>query len=145
MEYVFAASMDTIKKTDVSVGLKTNKSKYQAGEPVIINIEAVNKSGKAIKSYYPSSQRYDLIVTDQKGKKVWQWSQGKMFLMQITPFQLDARGKISFKYAWSQKDGSGKLVRPGKYKLKGIIKLAPDIETKEKSFTIQGSSGKNAH
>ena len=114
---------------NVIVKVKTDKNSYLKGEPVQISMEVTNKSDKTISAYYPSSQKYDFIVSDKDGTEVWRWSHNKMFLMEVIPFKLNAEGKLRFKCVWNQKDNSGENVPAGESYVTGKLTTSPKVNS----------------
>jgi hypothetical protein len=120
----------------VAIEVSTNKTNYSPGEKVKISIKATNNSKEEISTYYSSSQKYDLVITDKNGKEMWRWSHGKMFLMAIYPFRLKPKESVQFNYTWDQRDNSGKLLLPGKYSITGELAIAPRIRSQERAIKI---------
>ena len=74
------------------------------------------KSNDIITFNFRNGQRYDFIIENEKGEKVWQWSQEKMFTMALGREILGHDNpEIIYKYNYS-----GKL-KPGSYKITGIL------------------------
>jgi len=126
----------------MAIEVSTNKANYSPGEKVQIRIKATNISKEEISTYYGSSQKYDLLVTDRNGKEIWRWSRGKMFLMAISPFRLKPKESIKFNYAWDQRDNSGRQVKSGEYFIKGELAIVPRLISKQKKFRITKAGGK---
>jgi len=122
------------------IEVSTNKTNYSPGEKVKISIKATNNSKEEISTYYSSSQKYDLVITDKNGKEIWRWSHGKMFLMAIYPFRLKPKESIKFNYTWDQRDNSGRQVKAGEYHIKGELVIAPRLISRERTFNITKGS-----
>jgi len=116
---------------NVVVKVKTDKNSYLEGEPVQISMEVINKSDKTVSAYYPSSQKYDFIITDKNGAEVWRWSRNKMFLMEIIPFQLKTGEMLRFNYVWNQKNNSSENVPTGEYYVTGKLMTSPKMNSQK--------------
>ena len=62
----------------------TDAHRYRAGSPIKLRLLVRNDSAEPIELTFPTSQVYDFRLLDSEGRKVWQWSDGKAFLMAIT-------------------------------------------------------------
>jgi len=116
--------------------LSTDKDVYAAGEKVTLTISFTNTGTGDISSYFPSAQKFDFIVMGPDKKEIWRWSAGKMFTMAIQPFALEVGKSVSFSASWDQKDLQLKQVAPGRYFIRGYIKLAQGLSSSGKEITI---------
>ena len=98
------------------LSLATNKGIYKEGEPIELALKVFNYSKDNIIFNFKNGQRYDFIIENEEGEKVWQWSQGKMFTMALGREILGPDNReIVYKENYS-----GKL-KPGNYKITGIF------------------------
>lgn len=109
-----------LKVKDLDITFKTDRDVYQSGQGVVMKLIVANKGDESIKLTFPSSQIYDFMVI-KGGKEIWRWSQDKMFAMMLTEVTLSPGEKREYKEVWDQKDGKGKIVRPGEYEIVGLI------------------------
>lgn len=114
-----------------TIELSTDKGEYALGEKIEMSIVFTNTSSEAMSSYYPSSQRFDFVVTDAQSREVWRWSYRKMFLMVIEPFKLNTGEKLRFSYIWDQKDNSGENVPAGEYYVTGRLTASPKVSSQK--------------
>ncbi len=111
------------------IEITIDKNTYSLGEKIKMSIKVTNTSSEAVSSYYSSSQKFDFFVSDKDGAEVWRWSQNKMFLMEVIPFQLKTNEKLKFNYIWDQKDTSGKNVPEGEYYVTGTFMVSPKVNS----------------
>jgi hypothetical protein len=102
-----------------------------------MTVTYTNTSIEAISTYFPSGQKYDILIKDKDKNDIWRWSYGKMFIMSIQPFSLAPGKSVSFNYSWHQKDNDGKPVPAGKYYIAGDITISPRVRSAEKTITIK--------
>jgi hypothetical protein len=116
--------------------IRTYKNEYTIGEKIKMSIKFTNTSSEVMSSYYPSSQKFDFIVTDINSREVWRWSRGKMFLMEVIPFRLKAGETLKYDWVWDQKDSAGKQVPFGSYRITGMINISPAVISQTKNVDI---------
>ncbi len=99
--------------------LSTDKSFYSRGEPVRISLFKLNISPSPITFTYPTSQRYDFIVTDFSGE-VWRWSADRVFVPVVDTITLYPGQSRSYVETWPQENSEGSRVQPGMYRVYGL-------------------------
>lgn len=102
--------------------VETDKDEYAPGEDVAIRLRVENDSDKPISLTFPTSQRYDIIIS-KDGKEVWRWAYEKVFAMAITVLKMNPGEVLSFEERWRQIDNTGNDAGPGDYKIKGVLKV----------------------
>ncbi len=63
----------------LGVVLSTGKAVYRQGEPVRMALTVFNHSAEPVHLEFRTSQRYDFVIEDGKGREVWRWSEGRLF------------------------------------------------------------------
>jgi len=124
--------------------LVTDKTRYAPGEPVRLRMTFQNTIQTPLRLNFPSSQRFD-IVAEREGRRVWQWSQGRMFLMVLGFIDLGPGQSFAAEEVWDQKDNSGHPVAPGRYTL--IARLTarqPPVLPEARAAIRIGSAGRSA-
>jgi len=115
----------------------TDKFGYKPAEPVTINITLKNPSSTAVKWTFPSSQIYEITISGQGGRKVWTWSEGRMFLTVITELTLAPGEERHWSETWDQKTADGAQVPDGYYKI--TAELVP-MKNGENGPQVSGST-----
>lgn len=98
--------------------LTTDKSLYYPGEPVRISLFKLNVSPYPILLTYPTSQRYEFMVTGYFGE-VWRWSADRVFLPVVGQISLSPGESRAYMEIWPQIDFQGRRVAPGLYRITG--------------------------
>ena len=65
------------------LALQANKESYAPGEPILLTLQVVNQSPQPVILQFRTAQRFDLVIQDAQGRRVWQWSRGEMFAQVI--------------------------------------------------------------
>jgi len=91
------------------------------GPVVHAEITLVNNSGEEIRLSFRSSQRYDFILEDQKGRVVFKWSADKAFLTVLGQEVVKPGGSLSYTVAFSLPDSTVGIIPEGIYTMRGII------------------------
>lgn len=63
------------------ISMMTDKMNYSVGESIIITIKIFNYIEEEITFHFNTGQRYDFIIEDEEGSKIWRWFEDKMFTM----------------------------------------------------------------
>jgi hypothetical protein len=66
-----------------AVVIQTDKSDFAPGERFPVAIEVNNQTPSPVRFTFATSQRYELILEDAAGRKLWRWSRGRFFLQAI--------------------------------------------------------------
>ena len=119
--------------------LKVEGRNFPIGEPIKIELKLKNASKEPVTITFPTSQRFDLVVSDTEGKEVWRWSHGKVFLQVIQEVTLEPGEELEFKATWDQRDNEGRQVPSGAYVMVGELTGEPKVVSRPIRFTIGGS------
>ena len=98
------------------LSLTANKGIYKEGEVIELALKVFNYSKDNIIFNFKNGQRYDFIIENEEGEKVWQWSEGKMFTMALGR---EILGPDNREIVYRE-NYSGKL-KPENYKITGIF------------------------
>ena len=69
------------RNMNYGISIMTDKMNYSVGEPIMMTLKVFNYTQEDIVFYFNTSQRYDFIIEDEEGSKIWRWSQDMMFAM----------------------------------------------------------------
>ncbi len=97
-----------------------------------------NESGETVQLQFPSGQQFEIIVRDQKGNIVYQYSEGKVFTLAIVTKEIKPRETITWTDVWDMKV-NGKRVEPGKYFVTAQLQIMAlnGESVDKKQFTIE--------
>jgi len=83
---------------------------------IAVEVILMNNSNTLEKFTFNSGQKFDLKLTDQQGRKVYQWSRDKMFTQAIQHLELAAGEKEIWQTSIPLED-----ISPGTYQLEGWL------------------------
>jgi len=98
------------------ISMMTNKISYSVGETIMVTLKIFNYTEEEIIFHFNTSQRYDFIIEDEEGSKIWHWSQDMMFTMALGEETL---GPTNTEVIYTA-EYKGKL-SPGYYKVTGFF------------------------
>jgi len=98
------------------ISITTDKMSYSVDEPIIITLKIFNYTEEEITFHFNTGQRYDFIIEDEEGSKIWRWSEDKMFTMVLGE---EILGPTNPEVIYTA-EYKGKL-SPGYYKVTGIL------------------------
>ncbi|MCZ2845541.1 MAG: BsuPI-related putative proteinase inhibitor [Candidatus Bathyarchaeota archaeon] len=104
------------KNMNYGISMMTDNINYAVGEPIMMTLKIFNYTGEDIVFHFNTSQRFDFIIEDEEGKKVWHWSEGRMFA-QMLGEEILGPNNPEIIYTAEYKD----KLRPGYYKVTGIL------------------------
>ena len=113
---IYGNSASENKNMSYGMSIMIDKMNYDVGEPIKMALKVFNYTQEDIVFYFNTSQRYDFIIQDEEGSKIWRWSQDKMFAMVLGEETL---GPLNPEVICTE-EYKGKL-SPGYYKIKGIL------------------------
>ncbi len=82
-------------------------------DSVRLVLHVTNTSDSAIELRFPTSQRYDFVVTTPEGEEVWRWSDGMAFLQALSRASLGPGDSWDMEAVWEPGDVTGELVATG--------------------------------
>jgi len=108
----------TSERINVNYGISmmADKMSYSVGEPIKMTLKIFNYTEENVAFHFNTSQRYDFIIEDEEGNKIWRWSQDMMFAMALGEETLGPNNP-EITYAIEYKD----KLSPGYYKVTGIL------------------------
>jgi len=104
------------RNMNYGISMMTDKMNYSVGEPIMVTLRIFNYTEENIVFQFNSAQRYDFIIKDEEGSKIWRWSKDRMFGMVLGE---EILGTTNTEILYSAKY-SDKL-SPGYYKITGIF------------------------
>jgi len=104
------------RNMNYGISMTTDKIRYSVGEPIMMTLKIFNYTKEDIAFHFNTSQRYDFIIEDEEGNKIWYWSKERMFAMVLGE---EALGPYNPEIIYTA-EYKGKL-SPGYYKVTGIL------------------------
>lgn len=99
-----------------------------------IAITLTNHSNEIKKLEFPTSQKYEIIITDENNQEVYRYSEGKMFTQALEYAIIKQGESIKWEEIW---DYSNKEITPGVFEVQISIIPANNKElTKKESIEI---------
>jgi hypothetical protein len=120
----------------ISFILTVPRPAWSSGEPVQFEMLLQNVSQQAQRLDLPSGQDFDITVTDEAGRAVWQWSHDRFFTQVFRMVILQPRGQRTFNATWDQRDNDGQPVPPGRYQATAVFTAVERIPSNPVSFAI---------
>ncbi len=81
---------------------------------VRLTFHVTNTTSAPLEFTFPTSQRYDFVVSDEQGNAVWRWSDDRAFLQAVTHATLEPGETWTMESAWHPDGASGGLVATGR-------------------------------
>ena len=125
-----AASGDSLV---LSISLSAGS--FAVGEKIGVRLVARNLTGREIGLFFPTAQRYELVVRRGQGV-VWQSSADMMFAQVVGRETIAPGDSLVFETALDQAAIVGTNPELGAYTIQGVLKARPEISTEAKQFGI---------
>ena len=71
------------RNMNYGISMSTDKMSYSVGEPIMVTLKIFNYNEEDVVFHFNTSQRYDFIIEDEEGNKIWSWSKDRMFAMML--------------------------------------------------------------
>ena len=104
------------KNENYGISMSTDKMSYSVGEPITMTLKIFNYTEEEIIFHFNTGQRYDFIIEDEEGSKIWRWSQDMMFAM-VLGEEILGPTNPEVTYIAEYKD----RLSPGYYKVTGFF------------------------
>ena len=116
--WLIASGNTTSEERNMNYGISmsTDKMSYSVGEPIKMTLKVFNYTKEKFAFYFNTSQRYDFIIKNEKGNKIWRWSEGRMFAQMLGE---EILGPTNTEVICTE-EYEGKL-SPGYYKITGVF------------------------
>jgi hypothetical protein len=93
--------------------LTPDRESYGPFEPVRLSIRVTNTSSETLALRFPTSQRFDIAIRDDRGAPLWRWSEGRRFSSTEGEHRLEVEGALHWEVTFE-----GPLA-PGEYVVEG--------------------------
>lgn len=91
------------------------------GPIVRAQIRLLNESPEELRLDFSSSQRFDFLLEDERGKVVFRWSDGKIFLPVLEREIVKPGEALIYEATFSLPDSTRGILPAGRYVLKGLL------------------------
>ncbi|MBM7659790.1 hypothetical protein JOC85_000557 [Bacillus mesophilus] len=143
-------SAETTASSIDLANFETTLEVNQTKENVRFTINFQNKGEEAAQFTFSSGQKFEIVVTNEAGQKVYRFSEGKMFTMALETITLEAGETVTYEDVWDYKK-DGELVDEGVYTVVAFVipmevngnKLEKDYFKAEENFTVESLSSIN--
>ena len=108
----------TSEETNMNYGISMSADKisYSIDESIKMTLKVFNYTQEDIVFHFNTSQRYDFIIEDKEGNKIWCWSKDRMFAMMLGEETLGlTNSEIIYTAEYTDK------LSPGYYKVTGFF------------------------
>ena len=90
------------------------------GEPFSLTLSVSNCNEHETTRRYGSGQIFDFIVRDESGELVWNWADGRGFVLAVKERTYGDRQTVTYGVVWSQTSNDGAPVIPGTYQIEAL-------------------------
>lgn len=133
----------------VEEGLFETKGSYEIQDnKVVFNFELANHYSNAKRLKFGSGQQFEVTITDEKGKEVYRYSDGKFFTMALVYKDIEPGEALKWQDEWDMTNKEGEKLTSGEYTARikvmvfiedGDEKIAADQLTTDISFSLNGA------
>jgi len=99
--------------------------RFAAGESVDLVLEVRNGGKILLPLEFATARTHDFAVLDSEGREVWRWSRGRLFAQALAEIELAPGESRRFVVSWDQRDASGSLARPGRFRVLATLACSP--------------------
>ncbi len=96
---------------------KTDKAAYPSGAEIQFTLTVKNTTKKPLVLHFRNGQRYDFELRKDKDTKLWQWSQGRMFIMSLGSSTVQPGASLTFAEKYHPGGAGMPALPPGTYTL----------------------------
>lgn len=135
LKIIFKDEIEMNDKTNNKLELNLNieEDKINKNDKLVLDINILNQTHEKITLEFSSSQKYDIIIKDQKGKIVYDWAENKMFTQAFERKEIKDDSSLEFEV---ELDLSG--LESGDYFIEvSIVAENYEIKSKNKKITIK--------
>ena len=105
-----------LSQSGIGVLIMTDKATYSSGEVITMTLNIFNHTGDEVVFQFSTSQRYDFLIEDGGGNKVWRWSDERMFAQVLGEEKIGpGREEIIYEENYNNR------LDAGRYKITGIL------------------------
>ncbi|WP_071459122.1 BsuPI-related putative proteinase inhibitor [Bacillus massilinigeriensis] len=117
----FPVDVTSVKRQGTGSGVQFSINAVSERDRVIFYLELKNDSASEVELLFPTSQEYEIIVTDSKGQEVYRFSDGKAFAQALKKVRLKPGEKKRWSESWNYMV-EDKMAESGKATAQAILK-----------------------
>ncbi len=114
--------------------VQSNRMSYRNGETAVFTLHVANPNPEPVQITFRSGQRYDFVVKTRDGKKIWRWSDDRMFTMAIGSRTLAPGEAYDVQVKWTVQGPEGKPLAPSIYQVHAEV--TPELQTYPQLFEV---------
>jgi hypothetical protein len=99
----------------VEATIMPSRTDYSYGQTVHLIFTVANHTKSAINYEFATSQKFDMIISDNAGKPIWKWSRNRVFGQLYHQMTLNSGESTVYSAYWQQRDNNDTPVPPGTY------------------------------
>ena len=129
-EVVRNASQKTSQSAALSLTARTDKTTYKMGEPVRIEVAAINATGKEQRLQFDSGLDCDVTITDEAGKPVWNYGANLRFIRALGEVTWQKGETKNYTRIWegvAQPQETISNLQPGRYRVQAFLHSTPQL------------------
>ena len=107
------------------------------GETVEMKLTLRNAGDEPVSFYLGGSPAYDFVVSTTDGELVWHWMCAKLTFLSLGAETLEPGEDLEFIGEWEQVNNRGEPVPPGRYLVRGVLKLEPPEKLVTKTHELE--------
>jgi hypothetical protein len=104
---------------------------HPAHDGVEFALDVANRGEKRMELNFASGQAYDFIVLDSVGRRLWQWSDGRMFTQAYQNKVIDGGDTLHLREQWQAK------LAPGRYTVVATLLSSDHPMEQRLAFDVQ--------
>ena len=120
----------SVRDLHLAMTVKTDKTRYQIGEPIRIEMQVKNLLDKSNTIKFSSGQTYDIFVT-RNNFPVWNDSANKRYAQAVRNIVWKAGETQNFSAQWNGKplpdNADQNTLPPGQYRIQAILSSSPKV------------------
>ncbi len=123
LSYARLGGILVISAPEVSFGVSLDSAVYGPGAQAMARLTLRVTQAEALSLTFPTSQEFDLVVTNSAGEEVYRWSNGQAFAQVFRTVSFGP-GEKNYAVAVPLQDARGGVLPAGDYVAEGLITTA---------------------
>jgi len=136
--YARIGGVTVLSEPELSFTLTLDRRAYDPGALMNVRLSLRSTLEEALELTFPSGQKYDLTIRDEKGDVVYRWSDGKAFTLALVTERIHGERNYAVEIPLRARDESP--LPPGRYTAEGLLTTIGAIRQFQASvgFEIRG-------